>query len=138
GGPDGHNWSYRATGRTVLGWLAGLKPATPRSTIWCSAYCAIGTTARRERLPGEATILPPGPYVPELKLMSTQAEFEQAIQSGELIESPKEMTPEYLRELKHTLIVSGDTELISAPAYYLAAKRAPTTSSKTWARTRRS
>src|SRR5260370_12005054 len=35
------------------------------------------------------------------------------------------MTPEYLRELKHTLIVSGDTELISAPAYYLAAKRAP-------------
>jgi ring-1,2-phenylacetyl-CoA epoxidase subunit PaaA len=35
------------------------------------------------------------------------------------------MTPEYLRELKHTLLVSGDTELISAPAYYLAAQRAP-------------
>ena len=47
------------------------------------------------------------------------------IKSGELIESRREMTPEYLRELKHTLIVSGDTELISAPAYYLAAKRAP-------------
>src|ERR1700687_2351050 len=57
--------------------------------------------------------------------MGTQAEFDQMIKSGELIESPNEMTPEYLRELKHTLIVSGDTELISAPAYYLAAKRAP-------------
>ena len=57
--------------------------------------------------------------------MPTPAEFDQMIKSGELIESPREMTPEYLRELKHTLIVSGDTELISAPAYYLAAKRAP-------------
>src|SRR5260370_42571727 len=57
--------------------------------------------------------------------MPTAAEFDQTIKSGELIESPKEMTPENLRELKHTLIVSGDTELISAPAYYLAAKRAP-------------
>ena len=57
--------------------------------------------------------------------MGTQAEFDQMIKSGELIESRNEMTPDYLKELKHTLIVSGDTELISAPAYYLAAKRAP-------------
>src|SRR3981081_3748359 len=57
--------------------------------------------------------------------MATPAEFDQMIKSGELIESPNEMTPEYLRELKHTLIVSGDTELISAPAYYLAARKAP-------------
>src|SRR5450759_763538 len=57
--------------------------------------------------------------------MATAAEFDQMMKSGELIESRNEMTPEYLRELKHTLIVSGDTELISAPAYYLAAKRAP-------------
>src|SRR5258708_2711714 len=57
--------------------------------------------------------------------MATQAEFDQMIKSGELIESRNEMTPDYLKELKHTLIVSGDTELISAPAYYLAAKRAP-------------
>src|SRR5439155_14985292 len=53
------------------------------------------------------------------------AEFEKTIKSGELIESRSEMTPEYLRELKHTLVVSGDTELISAPAYYLAAQKAP-------------
>src|SRR5690349_23446901 len=57
--------------------------------------------------------------------MPTQAEFDQAIKSGELIETTAEMTPAYLKELKHTLTVSGDTELISAPAYYLAAKRAP-------------
>src|SRR5258706_10075112 len=57
--------------------------------------------------------------------MPTPTEFAETIKSGELIESPSEMTPEYLRELKHTLIVSGDTELISAPAYYLAAKKAP-------------
>src|ERR1700687_3568163 len=57
--------------------------------------------------------------------MATSAEFDQMIKSGELIESPREMTPEYKRELKHTLIVSGDTDLISAPPYYLAAKRAP-------------
>ena len=30
-----------------------------------------------------------------------------------------------LRGVAHTLTVSGDTELISAPAYYLAAQRAP-------------
>src|SRR5437879_7744518 len=57
--------------------------------------------------------------------MPPQAEFDQTIKSGELIASTNEMTAEYLRELEHTLIVSGDTELISAPAYYLAAKRAP-------------
>jgi ring-1,2-phenylacetyl-CoA epoxidase subunit PaaA len=51
--------------------------------------------------------------------------FDRLLKRGELIESASEMTPEYLRELKHTLVVSGDTELISAPAYYLAAKRAP-------------
>jgi ring-1,2-phenylacetyl-CoA epoxidase subunit PaaA len=51
--------------------------------------------------------------------------FERLLKKGELIESTSEMTPEYLKELKHTLVVSGDTELISAPAYYLAAQRAP-------------
>src|ERR671931_7724 len=54
-----------------------------------------------------------------------QERFETLLKRGELIESTSEMTPEYLRELKHTLVVSGDTELISAPAYYLATQRAP-------------
>jgi ring-1,2-phenylacetyl-CoA epoxidase subunit PaaA len=51
--------------------------------------------------------------------------FERLLANRELIESTTEMSPEYLRELRHTLLVSGDTELISAPAYYLAAQRAP-------------
>jgi ring-1,2-phenylacetyl-CoA epoxidase subunit PaaA len=51
--------------------------------------------------------------------------FDKLLKKGDLIESTSEMTPEYLKELKHTLIVSGDTELISAPAYYLATQRAP-------------
>src|SRR5205807_3934639 len=51
--------------------------------------------------------------------------LEALLKRGELVESTAEMTPDYLRELKHTLLVSGDTELISAPAYYLATRRAP-------------
>jgi ring-1,2-phenylacetyl-CoA epoxidase subunit PaaA len=51
--------------------------------------------------------------------------FETLLKRGDLIESPAEMSAEYRRELTHTLIVSGDTELISAPAYYLATQRAP-------------
>ncbi|MDQ6742839.1 MAG: phenylacetate-CoA oxygenase subunit PaaI [Candidatus Dormibacteraeota bacterium] len=56
---------------------------------------------------------------------TANSDFESLLRKGELIESKSEMTPEYLKELKHTLVVSGDTELISAPAYYLAAQRAP-------------
>jgi ring-1,2-phenylacetyl-CoA epoxidase subunit PaaA len=61
----------------------------------------------------------------EVPMATVNAGFDQLLKKGDLIESVSEMTPEYLRELKHTLIVSGDTELISAPAYYLAAQRAP-------------
>ena len=56
---------------------------------------------------------------------TSNPDFESLLSRGELIESKNEMTPEYLKELKHTLVVSGDTELISASAYYLAAQRAP-------------
>src|SRR5918912_1449087 len=65
----------------------------------------------------------------ELADSQNQARFEALLKRGELIESVSEMTPEYVRELKHTLTVSGDTELISAPAYYLAARRAPSINS---------
>ncbi|MBO0744595.1 MAG: hypothetical protein J2P43_06220, partial [Candidatus Dormibacteraeota bacterium] len=51
--------------------------------------------------------------------------FDTLLKRGDLIESPAEMTTAYRRELSHTLTVSGDTELISAPAYYLATQRAP-------------
>jgi len=39
-----------------------------------------------------------------MKAVPNAAEFAETIKSGELIESTSEMTPEYLRELKHTLI----------------------------------
>jgi ring-1,2-phenylacetyl-CoA epoxidase subunit PaaA len=58
-------------------------------------------------------------------MAATNPAFDRLLKKGDLIESTNEMTPEYLKELKHTLVVSGDTELISAPAYYLAAQRAP-------------
>ena len=35
------------------------------------------------------------------------------------------MSEEYKRELRHIVMVSGDTELMSAPAYYYAARKAP-------------
>src|SRR5437899_11740890 len=57
--------------------------------------------------------------------MASSGELDQLLSRGELIESTSEMTPEYLKELKHTLVVSRDTELIVASAYYLAAQRAP-------------
>ena len=56
---------------------------------------------------------------------SVRSSFEILLSKGDLIEDVAEMTPEYLKELKHTLVVSGDKELISAPACYLAARRAP-------------
>jgi ring-1,2-phenylacetyl-CoA epoxidase subunit PaaA len=58
-------------------------------------------------------------------MASANPAFDRLLKKGELIETVDEMTPGYLKELKHTLLVSGDTELISAPAYYLAAQRAP-------------
>src|SRR3979411_1214648 len=58
-------------------------------------------------------------------MASANPAFDRLLKKGELIETVDEMTPGYLKELKHTLLVSGDTELISAPAYYLPAKRAP-------------
>ena len=47
------------------------------------------------------------------------------IQEGCLVESVAEMSDEYKRELRHIVTVSGDTELLSAPAYYYAARKAP-------------
>src|SRR5919108_2806036 len=47
------------------------------------------------------------------------------IRKQQLIESIEHMSPLYLEGIKRILTVSADTELISAPAYYHAAQRAP-------------
>ncbi len=46
----------------------------------------------------------------------------ERIHSGKLIEDPSQATEKYLEGLKRTLIVSADTELISAPAYMNATR----------------
>lgn len=62
--------------------------------------------------------------------MSTpDAQLREKVQEGRLIESVDEMTEEYKRELRHIVTVSGDTELLSAPAYYFAARKAPSVNS---------
>lgn len=48
------------------------------------------------------------------------------IQDGKLIETLDHMSPAYLEGMIRILTVSADTELISAPAYYRAARGAPT------------
>ena len=45
--------------------------------------------------------------------------------SGKLVEGPEYASDDYVKGLARTLIVSGDTELISAPAYLKAAEHAP-------------
>jgi ring-1,2-phenylacetyl-CoA epoxidase subunit PaaA len=59
-------------------------------------------------------------------MISDQA-VRQHIQAGGLIESESEMSAEYKQELIRILTVSGDTELVSAPAYWYAARSAPST-----------
>ena len=52
------------------------------------------------------------------------------VNRGHLIESEEEMTPGYKKALTVILTVQGDTELMSAPSYYLAAKDAPNINSR--------
>ena len=49
------------------------------------------------------------------------------LRNGRLIESVDQMSPRYIAGMKRILTVSADTELISAPAYDLAAQDAPST-----------
>ncbi|MGZ0747253.1 MULTISPECIES: Phenylacetic acid catabolic protein [unclassified Haloparvum] len=57
--------------------------------------------------------------------MPTEKQFKEELQNGRMIESTEEMTDGYKEALKQILIVSGDTELMSAPAYYDQSLNAP-------------
>ena len=59
----------------------------------------------------------------------SEDEVHERIASGRLIEGPHQASPGYVEALKRTLIVSADTELMSAPSYLGAALSAPDTSS---------
>jgi len=55
----------------------------------------------------------------------SEDELKQKIRDGYLLESPDEMTAGYRKAIVTQLTVQGDTELISAPAYWMAAQDAP-------------
>jgi ring-1,2-phenylacetyl-CoA epoxidase subunit PaaA len=55
----------------------------------------------------------------------TEDEVRAHLAAGKLVEGVQHMSPEYLRGIRRILTVSGDTELVSAPAYLRAASHAP-------------
>ncbi len=59
----------------------------------------------------------------------TEETLRARLDRGDLVEGPQYATPAYIESLKRTLIVSADTELISAPAYLRAARDAPSINS---------
>lgn len=57
--------------------------------------------------------------------MPTEKQLKEQVQNGKMIESTDEMTEGYKKALKQILMVSADTELMSAPAYYEQTLNAP-------------
>jgi ring-1,2-phenylacetyl-CoA epoxidase subunit PaaA len=57
----------------------------------------------------------------------TEDQLKAKVQEGYILESPDEMTPGYHKALTVQLLVQGDTELMSAPAYWGVAQDAPST-----------
>jgi len=60
-------------------------------------------------------------------MMLTESQVRERLGHGRLVERIDQMDETYLAGIKRILTVSADTELISAPAYYLAAQDAPST-----------
>jgi ring-1,2-phenylacetyl-CoA epoxidase subunit PaaA len=56
----------------------------------------------------------------------TEEQVIERLKSGKMVESGDHMSEKYIQGIHRILTVSADTELVSAPAYYLAAKDAPT------------
>ncbi|MEX2528774.1 MAG: Phenylacetic acid catabolic protein [Gemmatimonadota bacterium] len=71
---------------------------------------------------GHADAVPSGPDV--------EAEMKALVQGGHVVESVEEMTEGYRKALVVQLTVQADTELISAPAYWMAARHAPSTNTQ--------
>lgn len=53
----------------------------------------------------------------------------ERLRDNRMVEGPQHASDDYIETLKRTLVVSADTELISAPSYLGAARDAPDTSS---------
>lgn len=63
-------------------------------------------------------------------VLSNEDKFKQKIQDGFIVESREEMTEGYRKALIVQLTVQADTELMSAPAYWMAARHAPSTNTQ--------
>ncbi|GAA0236453.1 Phenylacetic acid catabolic protein [Haladaptatus pallidirubidus] len=63
--------------------------------------------------------------------MVSERQFKEELQNGRMIESTDEMTDGYRDALITILKVSGDTELMSAPAYYEQSLNAPSLNART-------
>ncbi|WP_405282964.1 Phenylacetic acid catabolic protein [Gaopeijia maritima] len=60
----------------------------------------------------------------------TDDELKAKVQDGYIVESVEEMTEGYRKALAVQLTVQADTELMSAPAYWMAARHAPSTNTQ--------
>ncbi len=60
----------------------------------------------------------------------TEEELIAKVQDGYIVESVEEMTEGYKKALTVQLTVQADTELMSAPAYWMAARYAPSTNTQ--------
>lgn len=60
----------------------------------------------------------------------TDAELKNKVQEGYIVESVEEMTDGYRKALIVQLTVQADTELMSAPSYWMAARYAPSTNTQ--------
>ncbi|MFQ5536474.1 MAG: Phenylacetic acid catabolic protein [Gemmatimonadota bacterium] len=62
--------------------------------------------------------------------LRAEEQLKAKVQNGYIVESPEEMTPGYRKALVVQLTVQADTELMSAPAYWMAARYAPSTNTQ--------
>jgi ring-1,2-phenylacetyl-CoA epoxidase subunit PaaA len=60
----------------------------------------------------------------------TDDELKQKVQDGYMVEGPEDMTEGYRKALVVQLTVQADTELMSAPSYWMAARYAPSTNTQ--------
>jgi len=60
----------------------------------------------------------------------TDDELKAKVQDGYIVESPEEMSEGYKKALIVQLTVQADTELMSAPSYWMAARYAPSTNTQ--------
>ena len=60
----------------------------------------------------------------------TDEELQRKVHEGFIVESEADMTDAYKKALINQLIVQGDTELMSAPADFMAARDAPSTNTR--------